>query len=510
MLILFVMKKIILKMGINMRQVSEDLKINKEIIQSQIKDCDDILFRPMKLGKNMQIDCFLVYVEMATANMMLEDSVIGKMLNSLRDMEDDEVYNAIRKNSLGVSDSKEYPTIEEGMSAMLAGNVLLFIDHYDKAIKIGTKGYPAAGISNSDSEKVLRGSKEAFCEVEKINTALIRRRIRDSRLKVKEKSVGKYSNTMAAVVYLEGVVYPELVENVQKKLDSFEIDGVLDSGIIEQLTEDNRYSPFPQYQTTERPDRAAMAVLEGRVVIVSDNSPEALILPTTYNTLFQTSDDYYSHFAIVSFLRMIRYIAAFLAASLPGIYLAAINYHTQMVPTNLILSLAKAREGVPFPGLVEVLFLELSFELLREAGLRIPGPIGSTIGIVGGLIIGQAAVSANIVSPVVVVIVAITALGSFSIPNEELSESFRLVKYVMIGLCAAFGLLGLIFGWVLLLTHLASLKSFGIPYLMPFSAKDVNPGGESKDSVLRFPLVSMWKRPVFARKQNRRRLKMRR
>lgn len=491
-----------------MRQVSECLEVNKKIILEQIKDCDDILFRPMKLGKQMEIDCFLVYVEMATVNMMLEDSVIGKMLIGLREMENEQVYEAIRQNALGVSDTKEYPTIEEGMAAMMAGNILMFIDHYDKAIKIGAKGYPAAGITNSESEKVLRGSKEAFCEVEKLNTALIRRRIRDSRLKVKEKAVGKYSNTMTAVVYLEGVALPETVQNVEQKLDSFEIDGVLDSGIIEQLTEDNKYSPFPQYQTTERPDRAAMAILEGRVVVVSDNSPEALILPTTFNTLFQTSDDYYSHFAIVTFLRWIRYIAAFLAVSLPGIYLASINYHTQMVPTNLILSLAKAREGVPFPGLVEVLFLEISFELLREAGLRIPGPIGSTIGIVGGLIIGDAAVSANIVSPVVVVVVAITALSSFSIPNEELSESFRLSKYLMIGLCAAFGLLGLMFGWILLLTHLASLKSFGIPYLMPFSGRDVNPNGEGKDSLFRFPLVDMWKRPIFARKENRRRLRM--
>lgn len=491
-----------------MRQVSEDLKINKKIILDMIKDCNDILYRPMRLGQDVKVDCFLVYVEMATSNMMLEDSVIGKMLNNLWDKDEAAIYEALEQNSLGVSDTQAYATIEEGMAAMLAGNVLMFVDHFDKAIKIGSIGYPGVGITNAESEKVLRGSKEAFNESEKINTALIRKRIRDTSLKVKEKAVGKYSNTMTAIVYIEGLAYPELVENLEKKLDSFEIDGVLNSGIIEQLTEDHKYSPFPQYQTTERPDRAAMAIMEGRVVLVSDNSPEVLILPTTFNTLFQTSDDYYSHYAIVSFLRMIRYIAAFLAVSLPGLYLAAINYHTQMVPTNLILSLAEARVGVPFPGLVEVLFLELSFELLREAGLRMPGPIGGTIGIVGGLIIGQAAVSANVVSPVVVIIVALTALGSFSIPNEELSESFRLVKYMMIFLCAAFGLLGLLFGWVIVFTHMAVLKSFGIPYLMPFTAKDVNPGGESKDSLLRYPLVSMWKRPVFARRQNRRRLRM--
>lgn len=285
------------------------------------------------------------------------------------------------------------------------------------------------------------------------------------------------------------------------------IDGFMDSGVIEQLTEDTWYSPFPQFQTTERPDRAAMAVLEGRVVFFSDNSPEAIILPATYNSLFQTSDDYFRHFGIVSFLRIIRYIAAFLAVSLPGLYIAVTNFQTQILPTNLIISLAKAREGVPFPGVLEILLLELSFELLREAGVRMPGTIGNTIGIVGGLIIGQAAVSANIVSPIVVVIVALTALGSFSVPSEELSEAFRLLKYGMILLCSVFGILGLALGWMLVLIHLSGLKSFGIPYLMPFSGNDMNRRQDGKDSIIRMPLWMIRKRPVFARRDNRTKLR---
>lgn len=491
-----------------MGKISGNLKENAQIIRQMIKGCDDILFRPMKLGKAQETDCFLIYIEVAVSNMMLEDSVIGKMLNRLWDMDDTEVREAIEKNSLGVSDTKELGTMEEAMAAMLAGNAVLFIDHFEKAIKIGSKGYPGAGVMKADSEKVLRGSKEAFAESEKMNTALIRKRIRDTRLKVKETPLGRYSNTMTAVVYMEGLVYPPILENLEKKLDSFEIDGVLDGGVIEHLTADLKYSPFPQYQTTERPDRAAMAVLEGRVAVICDNSPEVLLLPATCNTLFQTSDDYYRHFAIVSFLRLIRYLGAFLAVSLPGIYLAAVNFHTQLLPTNLLFSLAEAREGVPFPALVEMLLLELSFELLREAGLRMPGPIGNTIGIVGGLIIGQAAVSANIVSPVVVVVVALTALGSFAVPNEELSEAFRLLKYLMLALCACFGILGLVFGWMLVLIHLAGLKSFGLSYLMPFSGGDVNKGGESRDSIFRAPLDWIDRRPLFSRRENRRKLRM--
>ena len=491
-----------------MGKISADLKENEQEVQQRIQDCADILFRPMKLGREQGIDCFLIYIEAAVSNMMLEDSVIGKMLNRLWDMEDAAVGEAIAKNSLGVSDTKELLTMEEAMAAMLAGNAVMFVDNFDKAIKIGSKGYPGAGVMKADSEKVLRGSKEAFSESEKMNTALIRKRIRDTRLKVKEKPLGRYSNTMTAIVYMDGLVYPPVLENLEKKLDSFEIDGVLDGGIIEHLTADLKYSPFPQYQTTERPDRAAMAVLEGRVAVICDNSPEVLLLPTTYNALFQTSDDYYRHFAIVSFLRLIRYLGAFLAVSLPGFYLAAVNFHTQLLPANLLFSLAEAREGVPFPAVVEVLLLELSFELLREAGLRMPGPIGNTIGIVGGLIIGQAVVSANIASPVVVVVVALTALGSFAVPNEELSEAFRLLKYLMIALCACFGILGLVFGWILVLVHLAGLKSFGISYLMPFAGGNVNKGGESLDSILRAPLDRMNRRPLFSRRENRIKMRM--
>lgn len=487
--------------------ISCSLQESEELLRSLCEGCDDILLRKMRLGQGEGIDCLIVYIETAVSNMMLQDSMIGKMINSLQASQPEEIYRELKENSLGISDAKDLMTMEEALAAMLAGNAIFFIDGFDRALKISSKGYPAMGVSKAESEKAMRGSREAFSESVKVNTALVRKRIRDTRLKVKEKMVGEASHTMTAVVYMEGVAYPSMVEKFQERLDSFVIDGFMDSGVIEQLTEDTWYSPFPQFQTTERPDRAAMAVLEGRVVFFSDNSPEAIILPATYNSLFQTSDDYFRHFGIVSFLRIIRYIAAFLAVSLPGLYIAVTNFQTQILPTNLIISLAEAREGVPFPGVLEVLLLELSFELLREAGVRMPGTIGNTIGIVGGLIIGQAAVSANLVSPIVVVIVALTALGSFSVPSEELSEAFRLLKYGMILLCSIFGILGLALGWMLVLIHLSGLKSFGIPYLMPFCGNDMNRRQDSKDSLIRMPLWMIKKRPVFARRDNRTKLR---
>ena len=281
----------------------------------------------------------------------------------------------------------------------------------------------------------------------------------------------------------------------------------MDSGIIEQLTERRKYSPFPQFQTTQRPDRAAMAILEGRIVLLSDNSPVALILPTTYNTFIQTSDDYYSRWEIASFTRVLRYVASFLAMVLPGLYLAVTNFHTQILPTDLMLSLAAARQGVPFPAMVEVLIMELAFELLREAGVRLPGANGNTIGIVGGLIIGQAAVDANIVSPIVVIVVALTALCSFAVPNEEFATAFRILKFIFIFLCGSLGFFGFLVGLLTVLIHLSHLESFGIPYLAPFVGADLNGYQDERDTFLRLPLDFLKKRPVYTRQGARIRLK---
>ncbi len=485
-------------------EISRNLQENQSRLEALCRNCDDIILRPMKLG-NPPADCLIVYIETAVSNMMLEDSVLGKLLNHLWELGAGEIDRVVEENGLGISDVKEFRYLEEAMDAMLAGNAVFFLDGCGTALKIGSKGYPGLGVAKAESEKVLRGSREAFCESEKLNTALIRKRVRSVNLKVEETFLGVRSNTVTALVYMEDLVRPELLESVRRELHSFSIDAIQDSGVIEQLTGRFSWSPFPKFQTTERPDRAAAAVLEGRIVLLSDNSPMALLLPTTLNSLMQTGDDYYGNFEIASFLRCIRYGALFLSFSLPGLYLAVTGFHPQLLPTALSLSLAQARSGVPFPGLVEILFLELSFELLREAGLRMPGPIGNTIGIVGGLIIGQAAVSANLISPVVVVVTAMTALGSFSIPNEELSEAFRLLKYGMILLCGVFGLYGFVFGWIFVIAHLCRLRSFGIPYLMPFAAGSEDGISAIRDGILRGPMQKLVQRPVYTRRGARRR-----
>lgn len=470
------------------------------------KDCSDIKMREMMLGKKKNIRCFLAYIEVAVSNILMETTALGRLLSYLEQAPGEEIVEILDKNALGIADVTPFETMEEAAQGMLTGDAILFVDGYPKALKISDKGYPNMGVTEADSEKVIRGSNEGFADSIKVNTALIRKRVRSTKVKVKEMRPGVRSHTNVNLVYMEDLAYPEIIAEVEKRLNRYEIDGVLDSGVIEQLAEEKWYSPFPQFQTTQRPDRAAMAILEGRVVVLSDNSPVALILPTDYNSFIKTSDDYYNRWEVATFGRLLRYIASFFAMTFPGLYLAVTNFHTQVLPTTLLLSFQAARQGVPFPAVFEVLLMEISFELLREAGVRLPGAMGNTIGIVGGLIIGQAAVEANLVSPIVVIIVAFTALCSFAIPNEEFAFSFRILKFVFIAVCAWLGYFGFLISLLMVLIHLSHLTSFGIPYLMPFVGPELTGYEDQRDFLWRFPLRRITKRPIYAKRDKRTKL----
>ena len=428
------------------RKVSANLRENEKYLRSRLENCSDILIRPMRLGDKHKVDCLMVYIEVAVSNMMLDDSALGKMINHFWEISPEDIQEFVRHNSLGIADVKKLENLDESIDAMLAGNAVFFIDGYDKAMKISSKGYPSTGVMEAESEKVLRGSREGFSDSVKSNSALVRKRLRDTRLKVEEYKIGVRSHTLTQVLYMDDLVHEGLLEEVKERLEEFQIDGILDSGMLEQLTEDVWYSPFPQYQTTERPDRAVQEILKGKVVILCDNSPEALILPGNFSSFMESSEDWYHRFEMASFLRILRYLAVIMATVLPGLYLAVIRFHTQILPSALILSFAEAREGVPFSSVVELIFLELAFELIREAGVRVPGSLGNAIGIVGGLVIGQAAVEANLVSPIVVMIVALTALGSMTVPNEEFAAAFRLVKYGFLILGGYLGIYGIVLG----------------------------------------------------------------
>jgi spore germination protein len=381
--------------------------------------------------------------------------------------------------------------------------VLLLVDGWDRGLTIADKGYPGKAVGNCESEKVLRGSSEGFCDSVKTNEALVRKRIRSTGLKILEKKVGLRSETTVAILYMAELAQPEFLEQLTAGLEHYSMDGVFDGGTLEQLMEKDWASPFPQFQSTQRPDRAAMELLEGRVVLLCDNSPTALLLPAVFDDFFRVSEDKYNHFELVTFQRIIRYGAMAAAIYISAFYLAVINFHTQLVPTALLLSLAEARQGVPFPPLIEVLLMELSFEMIREAGVRMPGPLSGTIGIVGGLIIGDAAVSANLVSPMSVIVVAFSALCTFAVPDEEFGGGLRIVKLLMIFLGGFLGLGGIVGGSFWLLLHLGGLESFGIPYMQIRHRKD----RQQENRILRQPAHRLRYRPYYVPEDQAVRLK---
>ena len=330
------------------------------------------------------------------------------------------------------------------------------------------------------------------------NTALIRRRIRDVNLKIKQMQIGKRSKTDIAIVFLKNIARDEIVNDLVDKLEKIDIDAILDIGYLQQFLDMSWKSIFPQSQLTERPDKSASAILEGRIIIICDNSPFVLIVPATLPTFFQSSEDYYERWQIMNFLRIMRYVAAIVSICLPGFFLALSLYHPNMIPIELALKLAEARKNVPFSSFLEIIIMELAFELLREAGIRLPNPIGSTIGIVGGIIIGQSAVEAGLVSPIIIIIIALTAICSFCIPNASFVSALRLLKYFIIIFSGLFGLFGFLIADLIILTHLVSLKSFGMPYLYPIVSGEVNNFNDLEDTFFRFVIFKMKRRPLFA------------
>lgn len=493
------------------------MKINKNIdenikyLENRFKDFGDLIKRKFPIGENKKIDLYISYIDVMIdkdfidriiQSLMLEIREVSPSLNLIRD----NIFNAIKDGGIPTTDLIEEEDFENVINHMLSGNTALFIDGFEKCIILSTKGFPRRSVSNADTEVVVQGSKEAFTETFRVNSVLIRRRIRDTNLKLKQMQIGRRSKTDIGVMYMENLARPEILEEVFKRLKKIDIDAILDSGYIEQFIEDNSISPFPQMQMTERPDKVASALLEGRIAIIVDNTPFVIIVPTILASFYQSAEDYYQRWEIMSFIRIIRYIAGVLAVCLPGLYIAIAVYQPSMIPMELILKMSDARKSVPLPTVLEIILMELAFETLREAGIRLPQAIGSTLGIVGGIIIGQAAVEAGLVSPIVVIIISLTAICSFAIPNIALVSGYRLTKYFIILTSSILGIFGFWIGILICLIHLCTLKSFGIPYLYPFVSNGISNSKDMKDTFLKLPIFMSKKRPIFTKKGARKRL----
>lgn len=493
--------------------IQKDIDKNIAYLNERFKDFGDIVKRKFPLGENREITVYISYIDVMTDRAFI-DELIDILMIDIRQVNPtgnnlkENVFDALKNGGIATADFFEETDFDKTIDEILAGNTLLLIDGFDKAIILSTKGFPRRSVSTADTEVVVQGSKEAFTETFRVNTVLIRRRIRDTNLKLKQMRIGTRSKTDVGIMYMEDIARPEILKEVEKRLNMIDIDGILDSGYIEQFIEDDYKSPFPQVQMTERPDKVAAALLEGRIAIVVDNSPFVIIVPTILVSFYQSSEDYYQRFEIMSFVRILRFIAGLIAVCLPGIYIAVACFHPDMIPMELIIKMQEARQTVPIPAVLEIILMELAFETLREAGIRLPSAIGSTLGIVGGIIIGQAAVEAGLVSPIVVIIIALTAICSFAIPSIGLVAGYRLTKYFIILLSSLLGFFGFWLATLTCLIHLVTLKSFGIPYLYPFVSVKQYGLNDIKDTILKLPIFMLRKRPIFAKDSQKTRLSL--
>lgn len=476
--------------------LDENMKTLKNIFQ----DCSDVVYREFRLGQEQEQKMFIVFLDGMINQDVIEEHILKSLMLDARrtppalEEVKEKMYELILEGGLSAADVKESDNLDEGILGVLSGDTIIFIDGIDRFLITSTKGWPTRGIDQPSSESVIRGAREGFVETFRVNTVLLRRKIRDPKFKIKSMQIGKRSKTDIGIAYIEDITRTDILQEVEKRLEAIDIDAVLESGYIEQLIEDSWISLFPQIQHSERPDTVAAALLEGRVAIIIDNTPFVLVVPVTLNTFLLSSEDYYERWWVANFVRWVRMGAVVISFLLPAVYIAIASYHPGIIPSQLAIFIAGTRETVPFPVFMEALLMEFTFELLREAGVRLPSQMGSTIGIVGSLIIGQAAVEAGLVSPIMVIIVAVTAISSFAIPSYNLSISFRLLRFTAMAAASFLGLYGLILVVILVLVHLASLTSFGVPYLIPLAPFK---SSEIKDTLVKAPLLSMKNRPEY-------------
>lgn len=483
--------------------LSLNLQANEDRIREIFGNSADLVIRHVRVGVNPEIEALIVHLDGMVDKSLLSESVVkpvtmGYAMPEGKLPSDQEVYRSIKEQLIAVTDVREVTPMEKVVGHIAKGDCIVIIQGIPRSLVCSTRGWSERSIEEPTSEAAVRGPREGFIENLRVNTSLLRRMIADPHLWIEEIEVGEVTKTDVAIAYIKGIANDKIVEEVKNRLCSIKTDGILETGYIEEFIEDAPLSPFPTILRTERPDKAAAALLEGRVAILMAGTPFVLLVPVTFTTFLTAAEDYYERYFIGTFLRLLRLVGFFIALAMPSLYVAITTFHQEMLPTPLILNIAAQREGVPFPAVVEALIMEISFELLREAGVRLPRVIGPAISIVGALVLGEAAVRAGLVSSAMVIIVSSTAIASFVNPVFSLAVGIRLLRFPMILLAASLGLFGIIIGMSSILIHLAALRSFGVPYLEPLGPVVFS---DLKDAFVRAPWWAMRSRPRLVGKK---------
>lgn len=479
-------------------RLDTDLDANLERVRNELGASPDLVIRRFTLRLKRELQVAAIYLDSISDTQLVNDFVIRSLMSpSLPEPPEgvdtpEDAFRYVCDNALAVGQIEAVSDWQTMALGVLMGKTALLVDGWDECIFGNTIGGERRAISEASTQVVIRGPKDSFSESIATNVGLVRRRIRTPDFAFESIQIGSITKTTVVMMYINNIAKPEIIGEVRKRLTDIDTDAILESGYIEEFIEDNWTSPFPTIYNTERPDVVAANLIEGRVAIIVDGTPFALVVPTVMAQFFTAAEDYYQRYDIGSFLRALRYIAFFISLFGPAAYIALTTFHQEMLPTPLLINLSGSREGVPFPALIEAFSMEISFEILREAGIRMPRAVGQAVSIVGALVLGEAAVQAGIVSPIMVIVVSITAIANFSIPSYNLAITARLLRFLFMLAAGFLGFYGMMLGMIMLVAHMNSLRSFGVAFLAP--AVPVRPE-QWKDFWLRLPHWSKRRRP---------------
>ncbi|MEY2195980.1 spore germination protein [Neobacillus sp. BF23-41] len=465
-------------------KISDDIDKNIRTLQEYFCHTDDLMKKELRFHNQK---CVILYLESLVKKELLQSSIIEPII----EMQAGEIEKTVH-----AAEIKQTSMILEAGKQLLDGACMILIENDPQAYLASVGGIEGRSLQEPNNERSIKSAHDGFVESFSSNLQLLRKRIKSPQLKVKYFTIGNLSNTKVGMVYLDKLANKELIDEVERRLTSVEMDQLYLTGDVEELIEDHPFSPFPQILATERPDRAVSYLTEGKITIIVDGNPRVLVVPITFFAFYQAPDDYNSRWLIGSFFRITRLFSFIIAISLPAIYIAIVSFHSEVLPIGILYSIRTSLEYVPFPPFVEALTMQIILELLKEASIRLPSPIAQTIGIVGGLVIGTAVVDAHIVSNMMIVVIGITAIASFVAPINEMGTSARLLGFPTMLAASLLGFFGIVFVLMLIFMHLSKLDSFGTPYfapLAPFKKEDL------KDSFIRLPFWKLTTRPTDAR-----------
>ncbi|WP_274653068.1 spore germination protein [Paenibacillus humicola] len=475
--------------------LSRSLRVNLEALQAVFEDAGDIVIREFKIGA--EIEAFVIFIAGLVNQSLLYEHFLGALMTDMNeaplrlDKDRGDPLRHIKESVLTVAGLYEAKTLQETVLAVLNGDTALFVEGTDNALVASIRGSETRNVGEPDTEVTVRGPREGFVESIQTNSTLLRRKIKSADLKFEPMRIGTITKTDIYVVYLKGIAADGVVREVKQRLAKIETDSILESGYVESFIEDAPFSLFGTVGNSEKPDIVSAKLLEGRVAILIDGTPFVLTVPYLFVEAFQNSEDYYSRPYYATFIRSLRWFAFMLSVFLPSAYVAVTTFHQELLPSRLLISIAASKEGTPFPAIIEALMMQIIFEILREAGIRLPRPVGQTVSIVGALVLGEAAVSAGLIGAPMVIVVSLTAISSFVVP--ALTDALSIARLILIVLAGFAGQFGIMLGIAGILTHLCSLRSVGVPYLTPLTPARLS---DMKDVWIRAPWWAMRKRPL--------------